>query len=51
MFDWDDPPVTNDDGDTNAPGEDYRCRCVAIPQIAELDQESEEDVPDEVAAE
>jgi SPP1 gp7 family putative phage head morphogenesis protein len=24
-FDYDDPPVTNDDGDTNNPGGDYRC--------------------------
>lgn len=24
-FDFDDPPVTNDDGDTNLPGEDYQC--------------------------
>lgn len=24
-FSWDEPPETNDDGDTNAPGEDYRC--------------------------
>lgn len=28
---WDDPPVTNERGDTNAPGEDYQCRCVAVP--------------------
>ena len=30
---WDDPPVTNGDGDRNHPGEDYQCRCVAIPVI------------------
>lgn len=30
---WDDPPITNEDGDRNHPGEDYRCRCVAIPVI------------------
>lgn len=28
---WDDPPVTNDDGEANHPGQDYQCRCVAIP--------------------
>lgn len=32
-FRWDDPPVTNPQGDTNHPGEDYQCRCVAIPVI------------------
>lgn len=30
-FSWDDPPVTNDDGDENHPGGDYQCRCVALP--------------------
>lgn len=30
---WDEPPVTNEDGDRNNPGEDYQCRCVAIPVI------------------
>lgn len=33
VFRWDDPPVTNEQGDTNHPGEDYQCRCVAIPVI------------------
>jgi SPP1 gp7 family putative phage head morphogenesis protein len=37
-FSFDDPPVTNDDGDTNNPGEDYQCRCVPIPFIPELDE-------------
>ena len=41
-FSFDDPPVTNDDGDTNLPGEDYQCRCVAFPVLAELD-DSEDD--------
>lgn len=36
---WDDPPVTNADGDTNHPGEDYQCRCVAIPIVPDLDTE------------
>ncbi len=33
-FRYDDPPVTNEDGDHNNPGEDYNCRCVAIPFIS-----------------
>lgn len=33
---WDDPPVTNDAGDTNHPGGDYSCRCVAIPILPKL---------------
>lgn len=32
-FSWDDPPVTNPAGDRNHPGEDYQCRCVAIPVL------------------
>ena len=32
-FNWNDPPVTNPEGDTNHPGGDYRCRCVAIPVV------------------
>lgn len=39
---WSDPPVTNDDGDTNHPGEDYRCRCVAIPILPPLDTSADE---------
>jgi SPP1 gp7 family putative phage head morphogenesis protein len=30
---WDDPPATNEAGDTNHPGQDYQCRCVAIPVL------------------
>jgi SPP1 gp7 family putative phage head morphogenesis protein len=37
-FSWDDPPVTNEQGDRNHPGEDYQCRCVAYPVIPELDE-------------
>lgn len=33
VFRYDDPPATNADGDRNLPGEDYQCRCVAIPKI------------------
>ena len=33
-FSWSDPPVTNDDGDTNHPGGDYNCRCTAYPVTA-----------------
>lgn len=34
-FRFDDPPETNDAGDTNNPGEDFQCRCVAIPVLDE----------------
>lgn len=30
-FRWDDPPITNPQGDRNHPGQDYQCRCGAIP--------------------
>lgn len=36
-FSWDSPPVTNEDGDTNHPGQDYQCRCIAIPLIEGLE--------------
>ena len=32
-FRYDDPPVTNDQGDRNNPGEDYQCRCTAQPRL------------------
>ena len=35
-FEWTDPPVTNANGDRNHPGEDYQCRCVALP-VLDLD--------------
>lgn len=28
---WSDPPITNDRGDRNHPGQDFRCRCNAYP--------------------
>ena len=38
---WDDPPVTCErTGATNHPGQDYQCRCVAIPVLEEFDDES-----------
>lgn len=33
VHEWTDPPVTNERGDRNHPGEDYQCRCVAIPVL------------------
>ncbi len=33
VFSWDDPPVTNEAGDRNHPGQDYQCRCTAEPII------------------
>jgi SPP1 gp7 family putative phage head morphogenesis protein len=32
-FNYNDPPVTNEEGDRNNPGEDFNCRCSAIPFI------------------
>lgn len=47
-FRYDDPPVTNEDGDTNNPGDDYRCRCVAAPIVEpEEPEESEEGTGEE----
>jgi SPP1 gp7 family putative phage head morphogenesis protein len=37
-FSYDDPPVTNDAGDRNHPGEDYQCRCSAYPVLPELEE-------------
>jgi GNAT superfamily N-acetyltransferase len=34
---WDDPPVTDKYGNRNHPGEDYQCRCVAVPILDEYD--------------
>lgn len=42
-FSFDDPPVTNSDGDTNLPGEDFQCRCVAFPVDDILDDDSADD--------
>lgn len=36
IFRWDDPPITTPEGEPvrrNNPGQDYNCRCVAIPII------------------
>jgi SPP1 gp7 family putative phage head morphogenesis protein len=38
-FRWDDPPVTNEAGDKNHPGEDYQCRCTAYPVLPELEDD------------
>ena len=40
VFNWADPPATNPAGDRNNPGEDYRCRCTAAPNPAELEDET-----------
>lgn len=37
---WDDPPDTGD-GERNHPGEDYQCRCVAIPVLPDLSADEE----------
>jgi SPP1 gp7 family putative phage head morphogenesis protein len=33
---WDSPPITNEDGDRNHPGEDYQCRCQALPIVDDV---------------
>ena len=33
IFSWDDPPVTDRKGNRNHPGDDFQCRCVAIPVL------------------
>lgn len=39
---WDDPPVTNENGDRNHPGEDYQCRCIPRPILPDLKSVDEE---------
>ena len=36
QFEWDNPPITNEQGDRNNPGEDYQCRCNAIANIEDV---------------
>lgn len=33
IFEFDNPPITNEKGDRNNPGEDWQCRCQPIPII------------------
>lgn len=33
IFSWDNPPVTDDKGARNNPGQDYNCRCFARPIV------------------
>lgn len=42
-FAYDDPPVTNDEGETNNPGEDWQCRCIALPVISFLEEPAPEE--------
>jgi SPP1 gp7 family putative phage head morphogenesis protein len=43
VFSWDDPPIVDEDTSRRAhPGEDYQCRCVAIPVFDELPQQQEQ---------
>jgi SPP1 gp7 family putative phage head morphogenesis protein len=40
---WEEPPITCErTGATNHPGQDYQCRCVAIPVLEEFDDNPEE---------
>ena len=36
VYTWGDPPVTNDQGDRNEPGQDYCCRCTAEPVLPDV---------------
>ena len=36
---WDEPPVTNPQGETNHPGGDYQCRCLPIPIVSDSGDE------------
>jgi SPP1 gp7 family putative phage head morphogenesis protein len=40
-FSWDDPPITNEAGDRNHPGQDYQCRCIAIPVLPDFGESDE----------
>jgi len=31
IFSWGNPPIVNEEGDRKNPGEDFECRCIAIP--------------------
>jgi len=42
-FSWDDQPVVNEDGDVGHTGDDYQCRCVAVPILPELDEDDDEE--------
>ena len=33
VFTWDNPPIVNERGDRKHPGQDFGCRCIAIPII------------------
>jgi SPP1 gp7 family putative phage head morphogenesis protein len=35
---YDDPPITDKKGNRNNPGEDFQCRCVAIPVVPLFDE-------------
>ncbi len=40
---WDDPPVSEENGETNHPGEAINCRCVAIPVMEGGEEEGDEE--------
>jgi SPP1 gp7 family putative phage head morphogenesis protein len=45
-FDWDDPPLGADEssnGEDCHPGDDYNCRCVAVPVVREAENEAKDD--------
>ena len=36
IFEFANPPITNEKGDRNNPGEDWQCRCEAIPIVENM---------------
>jgi SPP1 gp7 family putative phage head morphogenesis protein len=50
IIDWDDPPVTDKYGNTNHAGQDYQCRCVAIPLLPGLDYTGDDEESSGAAA-
>jgi SPP1 gp7 family putative phage head morphogenesis protein len=41
IFSWDDPPIL--DGEVSTPGSPINCRCVAAPDLSDLDEEPDDD--------
>lgn len=41
VFAWDDPPITNPQGERHHPGMDFQCRCGAVPLMPGDDEEDD----------
>lgn len=51
VFSYDDPPITNPQGERNNPGEDYNCRCADIPYIEDIVGDISDEIQPEDEAE